>query len=93
MAPVAEVGIAKAVEHGHRAAVVAFPVNLLAAMLLAVARAGTVGLHLAVLAAQVLFLCSLLSLKLLQAVYHTAEVRDLAVEALIESAGVHGKVE
>ena len=81
-----------AVVHCHRAAIVALPVDLLAAMLLAVAGAGAVGLHLAVFAAQVLFLCALLSLKLLLAVYHAAKVRILAVIALIEGAGVHGKV-
>ena len=92
MAPIAEVGRAKAVEHGHRAAVVALPVDLLTAMLLAVAAAGAVGLHLAVLAAQVLFLCALLCLELLLAVHHAAEVRALAVVALIEGARVHGEV-
>ena len=51
MAPVAEVGRAETVINGHRAAIIAFPVNLLATMFLAVASAGTVGLHLAVLAA------------------------------------------
>ena len=64
VAPVAKVGRTETVENGHRAAVVALPVDLLAAMLLAVARAGAVGLHLAVFAAQVFFFCALLSLKL-----------------------------
>ena len=64
VAPLAEVGRAKAVEYCHRTAIVALPVDLLATMLLAVARAGAVGLYLAVLTAQVLFFCALLSLKL-----------------------------
>ena len=50
VAPLAEVGRAKAVEHCYRAAIVAFPVDLLAAMFLAVARAGSVGFHLAIFA-------------------------------------------
>ena len=62
-------------------------------MLLAIARAGTVSLQMAVHTEQILFFYALLSLKLLLAVYHAAKVRNLTVEALIESAGVHGKVE
>jgi len=60
VAPLAEVVRSEAVEESHAAAEHALPVDLLLSMLLAVVLARAIGLHLALLAAQVLFLGVLL---------------------------------
>ena len=60
-------------------------------MLLTALHSGPVSLHLTVPAAKVLFLRLLLHIKLTLAVDHAAEVRLLAIVALIEGAGVHGQ--
>ena len=62
-------------------------------MLFALLLTGTVGLHLAILASQVLFLHLFFHLKLIAAINHSAEVWVCAVIALEESARVQGKSE
>ena len=93
VAPLAEVVRSEAVEESHAAAEHALPVDLLLSMLLAVVLARAIGLHLALLAAQVLFLGVLLDALLHLAVNHSAKVGLLAVVALVECAAVHRELE
>mmetsp|Transcript_46748 Transcript_46748/g.61839 ORF Transcript_46748/g.61839 Transcript_46748/m.61839 type:complete len:180 (+) Transcript_46748:907-1446(+) len=93
MATIAEVVRAEAVKKCDLATVHTFPVNLLFAVFLAVVKTGTISFHLAVFAAQILFLGMLFDTQLLLAVDHASKVGLLAVKALIEGAGMEGKFE
>ena len=93
VASLAEVVRAKAVEEGHVAAEHALPVDLLTTMLLAFVLTSTIGLHLALLAAKVLFLGVLFDAKLHLAVNHATKVWLLAVVTLVECAAVHCELE
>ena len=88
MAPFAEVGRTEAVIKGYRAAVVAFPIDVSFAMLLADTLSCTVCFQLTVFASQILFLRILFLPKLLLAVDHASKVRLLAVVALVKGARV-----
>lgn len=93
MASLAEVMRAEAVEEGHVAAEHALPVDLLTTMLLAVILTCTVSLHLALLAAKVLFFGVLFDTLLHLAINHATKVWLLTVMALVESAAVHCELE
>ena len=87
MAPAAEVVSAEAVVLSDGATEVALPVDLLLTVSWAVALTlACIVLDLALAATIVLLACLFIVVKLLLAVGHSAEVRLLAVEALVEGA-------
>ena len=83
---IAEVCRAKAVEESHRAAEVAFPVNLLRSVLLTHFLASSVCLHLALLAAKILSFRLVLHVQLLLAINETTKVGLFAVITLVKRA-------
>ena len=93
VASLAEVVRAETVEEGHVTAEHALPVDLLTTMLLAVVLTRTISLHLALLAAKILFLGVLFYTELHLAVNHATEVWLLAVVTLVECTAVHCELE
>ena len=81
-------------EHSHGAAPHAFPVNELVSVLLAELFAVAKLFHRALFAHEVLWgeVIGIFRFQCLGTVLHATEVRLLALEALVECAGVHGEL-
>jgi len=84
---------AEAVVFRERAAVIAFPIDMIFTMLFIISIACSIGQDLAVFAEEALFFGVLFHATLLLAVNHAAKVGLLAIAALVKSARVEGQVE
>ena len=87
---IAEVCRAKAVEESHRAAEVAFPVNMFCTMDLTAFLTSTVGFQLTFFTTQILLRGLFFHAKLLFTIYKTSKVWLFTVVAFVKGARMHG---